>query len=107
MIIVRPLDSDVTSLPTDQDVPCSIPVSAVENHSTICMVWVFLCFIILIHVMSCVVLEEAHCTLLTTDQGKPSIVSVILFMVPRNSNRNSGGWSLYIGVSDKCPEWRY
>ena len=70
----QPLGLMVMPLPTEQEVLCFIPSSAMGFFSSGELfhgVSVFRC---LIHVLSCVIFREGLCTLLTIGLGGPTVV---------------------------------
>ena len=77
---VRPLNEVVTSLPTDQGVPGSIPGSTVrflsnENCSMACMDWVFTQFVL---ILSYAVSVRGSMHSVDHDQGTPANYTRVL-----------------------------
>ena len=85
--VCQVLGSGVTSLPSNEQVTDLYPghvigFSALKNYSTVYSNPVFHCPL---SILSCIVFEGEHCTLLNIGPGNPPFMSLIVYVWRRNS----------------------
>ena len=97
------LDSVVISLPTDQEIPVSIPgsivgFSLVDNSSTIFTDWRFLCFIILCLCSLLCCLRRMPLYSADYSRRGPKIVSIFYIWSLETRTPNNEMWKLKKGI---------